>query len=147
MGHARAAAELRWPLLAFAGLVWFAGNFADAGSTVVSSIGAALIDLHRGPLVHAAIISSRARYRPIMVLAVIAGYAAALVTGMLNGTLTLVTATLVDGLATWTIVRRGLHVARHDLLVTISQLILAAALALAAVTELSTSPLQSLNRA
>jgi signal transduction histidine kinase len=130
-------AELRWPLLAFAGLVWFAGNFADAGSTVVSSIGAALIYLHRGPLVHAAIISSRARYRPIMVLAVIAGYTAALVTGTLNGTLTLVSAALVGGLAAWTIVRRGVHVARHDLLVTSSQLILAAALALAAVTALS----------
>jgi signal transduction histidine kinase len=130
-------AEFRWLLLAFAGLVWFAGNFAHAGSAVVSSIGAALIYLHRGPFVHAVIASGRARYRPIMILAVIAGYTAALVTGMLNGTFTLVTAALVGGLAAWTIVHRGVRVARHDLLATTSQLVLAGALALAGVIALS----------
>jgi signal transduction histidine kinase len=72
-----------------------------------------------------------------MVLTVIAGYAAALVTGTLNGPLTLVSAALVGGLAAWTIVRRGVRVARHDLLVTVSQLSLAAALALAGVVALS----------
>src|SRR4051794_35669739 len=43
--------ESRWLLLAAAGITWFAGNFADAGSSPVSSVGAALIYLHRGPLV------------------------------------------------------------------------------------------------
>jgi len=136
-GMQRQPSELRWLLLSLAGVVWFAGNFLDAGSTVVSSIGAVLIFLHRGFFVHATVASSRARYRPLMVLAVVAGYAAALVTGTLNGTLTVVSAALVGGLAAWTIVRRGVRVARHDILVTSSQLVLAAALALAGVIELS----------
>jgi len=136
-GVQRWPAELRWLLLSLAGVVWFAGNFLDAGSAAVASIGAALIYLHRGLFVHAAVASSRARYRSLMVLVVIAGYAAALVTGTLNGTLTLVSAALVDGLAAWTIVRRGVRVARHDIFVTSAQLILAAALTLAGVIALS----------
>ncbi len=136
-GMQRRPAELRWLLLSLAGVVWFAGDFLNAGSAVVSSIAAVLIFLHRGLFVHAAVASGRARYRPLMVLAVIAGYAAALVTGTLNGTLTVVSAALVGGLAAWTIVRRGVRVARHDLLVTSSQLILAGALMLAGVIELS----------
>jgi hypothetical protein len=39
--------ELRWLLLAFAGVAWFAGNFVHAGSTAISSVGGALVYLHR----------------------------------------------------------------------------------------------------
>ena len=53
--------QLRWVLLAAAGLAWFAGNFADAGAAGVSSIGGALIYLHRAPLVHATISGARSR--------------------------------------------------------------------------------------
>jgi signal transduction histidine kinase len=130
-------AELRWPLLAFAGIAWFAGNFANAGSTVVSSVGAALLYLHRGPLVHAAVTGSWSRHRRIVAAAVIAGYAAALSTGTPNGVLTLIAAGLVGTLATSTLARRRSHPLRHDLLLTGAQLTLAAALALAAVTALA----------
>ncbi len=136
-GARQRPAELRWRLLAFAGIAWFAGNFADAGVTVASSIGTALLYLHRGPLVHAAVTGSRTRYRPLMVLAVMAGYAAALVTGTPNGALTLVAAALVAALAASTLARRGVHVPRHERLVAGSQLTLAAALVLASVTALA----------
>lgn len=136
-GALRRPAELRWLLLAVAGIAWFAGNFADAGSTVISSIGAALLYLHRGPLVHAAVAGSWPRHRPIVVLAVVAGYAAALTTGTPNSVLTLVAAGLVGMLAASTLARRRSHAPRHDLLLTGSQLTVAAALLLAAVAALA----------
>jgi signal transduction histidine kinase len=136
-GALRRPAELRWLLLAFAGMAWFVGNFADAGSTVISSIGSALLYLHRGPLVHATVTGSWPRNRPIAVLAVIAGYAAGLTTGTPNGVLTLVAAALLGALVTFSLLRQGVRVPRHELLVTGSQLTLAAALALAAVTALA----------
>jgi len=135
-GTRQRPAELRWPLLAFAGLAWFAGNFASAGSSFISSIGAVLIYLHRGPLLHAAATSGRTRHRPVMVLAVTAGYAAALITGTPNRVLTLVAAALLAALASSMFARRGAHVPRHELLVAGSQLTLAAALVLAGVTAL-----------
>jgi signal transduction histidine kinase len=129
-GTRRQPGELRWRLLAVAGVVWFAGNFAAAGSTVVSSIGAALIYLHRGPLIQAALTGTRARYGPLAVAALIAGYAAALITGT-SDVPTLVAAALVAALAVVTVARRGIDAPRHDLLITGSQLTLAAALVLA----------------
>jgi len=136
-GALRRPAELGWPLLAVAGIAWFVGNFADADSTVISSIGAALLYLHRGPLVHAAVTGSWPRHKPIVVLAVIAGYAAALTTGTPNSVLTLIAAGLVGTVAASALARRRNHAPRHDLFLTGSQLTLAAALALAAVTALA----------
>ena len=136
-GALRRPAELRWLLLAFAGIAWFVGNFADAGSTVISSIGSALLYLHRGPLVHATVTGSWSRHRPIVALAVVAGYAAALTTGTPDSILTLIAAGLVGALVTSTLARRRSHASRHDLLLAGSQLTLAAALALAGVTALA----------
>jgi len=136
-GALRRPAELRWLLLALTGIAWFVGNFADAGSTVISSIGAALLYLHRGPFVHATVAGSWPRHRPIVALAVVAGYAAALTTGTPNSVLTLIAAGLVGTLAASTLAHRRSHAPRHDHLLTGSQLTLAAALALAAVTALA----------
>ena len=136
-GALRRPAELRWLLLAFAGMAWFVGNFADAGSAVISSIGTALLYLHRGPLVHATVTGSWARHRPIVALAVVAGYAAALTTGTPDSVLTLIAAGLVGTLAASALARRRNDAPRHALLLTGSQLTLAAALALAAVTALA----------
>src|SRR4051794_34139944 len=53
--------ELRWPLLAAAGLAWFAGNAGDAGLGAASSAAAALVFLHRGLLVHATVAGTTGR--------------------------------------------------------------------------------------
>jgi signal transduction histidine kinase len=136
-GAVRRPGELRWLLLAFAGSAWFAGNFADAGSTVISSIGAALLYLHRGPLVHATVSGSWPRHRPTVALAVVAGYAAALTSGTPNSVLTLIAAGFVGTLAASTLASRRSHAPRHLLFLIGSQLTLSAALALAAVTALA----------
>ena len=86
-GWAQRPDQRRWPLMALAGILWFAGNFADAGSPAVASIGAALVYLHRGPLVHAVVAASRIRSWPAVVV-VCAGYADAVVTGSATGSLT-----------------------------------------------------------
>jgi len=131
--------EWRWPLLAFGGVAWFAGNFADSGATLVSSVGSALIYLHRGPLVHASAVSGRSRSR-LVVAAILAGYAAALATGTFNGVPMLIAAVLLGALAAAGIARAGLRRPRHDVLVAASQLALSGGLALAGVTALTAVP-------
>ncbi len=128
--------EWRWPLLAFGGVAWFAGNFADSGSALVSSVGSALIYLHRGPLVHASAVSGRSRPR-LVVAAIVGGYVAALATGTFNGVPMLLAAVLLGALAAPVIARAGLRRPRHDVLVAVSQLVLSGGLALAGVTALA----------
>lgn len=41
------------PLLALVGLTWFLGTFAESGQSRYAGFGAAMVTLHRGPLVHA----------------------------------------------------------------------------------------------
>jgi signal transduction histidine kinase len=93
-GWCRRPDQLRWPALALAGIAWFAGNFAA---------GAALIYLHRGPLVNACVAGARSHPRRVAA-AVAAGYVDALVTGAGSGALTLGVAVLVATLAVpaWT---------------------------------------------
>jgi signal transduction histidine kinase len=125
--------QLRWVLLAGAGLSWFAGNFADAGAAGVSSIGAALIYLHRGPLVHASISGARSR-SPLVVVTGVAGYVDALITGFPNPELTVVLGVLVGALGFDSIARRGGGAVRPELLVGAARLVLGAGLVLAGVT-------------
>ena len=40
-------------LFSATGIAWFLGTFADATDDRVAAVGAALVALHRGPLVHA----------------------------------------------------------------------------------------------
>jgi len=84
--------ELRWPLLALAGLTWFAANFADAGIAGVASLAGALVFLHRGPLVHAAC-SGRGVRSPLALVTIAFGYADAL--GLGGGGTTVVVAVLL----------------------------------------------------
>lgn len=136
-GAARRPGELRWVLLAAAGITWFVGNFAGASSAAISSIGAALLYLHRGFFVHATLTGVWPRHRLIVAVAIVAGYAAALTTDEPNSVLTLIAAGSVATLAASTLTRRRPHAPRHELFLTGSQLTLAAALALAAVTALA----------
>jgi signal transduction histidine kinase len=130
--------EVRWLLLACAGLAWFLGNFASAGSPLLSSIGAALIYLHRGALVHASVTGRRVRLGALAAATATAGYAAALITNTsVNSALTLASAVLTAAVALSILVHRGLRRPRHELLLTVSQLTLAAALALAGLTALA----------
>src|SRR5262249_56653028 len=48
----RRRASLVGPLLAATGLAWFLGSFAGASFASVAAVGAVLVALHRGPLVH-----------------------------------------------------------------------------------------------
>src|SRR5437763_3038491 len=113
--------QLRWALLAAAGVTWFAGNFADAGGAGVSSIGAALIYLHRAPLVHASISGARSR-SPLVIVTAVAGYADALITGAANAELTVVLGILVGALGADSVARRGGGAIRPELLVGAARL-------------------------
>jgi signal transduction histidine kinase len=136
-GAARRPGELRWMLLAAAGITWFAGNFDGTGSAAIASIGAALLYLHRGLFVHATATAGWSRQRPIVALTVVAGYAAVLTSDEPNSVLTLIAAGSVVTLAASSLTRRRSRATRHELFLIGSQLTLAAALALAAVTALS----------
>jgi signal transduction histidine kinase len=135
-GHRHRPGELRWLLVAAAGIAWFGGNFADADSAAVSSAGAALIYLHRGPLVHATV--ARAGSRSVFaVLAVAAGYASALITGSGNAQLTVGAAILLAAFAIQAVARSGVRMGRPELLAAGSQLALAVGLMLAGATALA----------
>jgi signal transduction histidine kinase len=132
--------QLRWPLLAGAGLAWFAGNFADVGAALIASIGGALIYLHRGLLVHATLSGARSR-SPLVVVTGIAGYAAALITDSANAGLTVVAGVLVGALGVDSVVRSGARAVRPAPLVGAARLVLGAGLVLAGATALAdTSP-------
>jgi len=74
------------PLLAAAGVAWFAGNFAGSGVPVVAWLGAQLIYLYRGPLVHALVAYPTGRASGLAGRAVVAGgYAAAAVASVWAG--------------------------------------------------------------
>jgi signal transduction histidine kinase len=124
--------EWRWPLLAGAGLLWFAGNFADAGWSAVASTGAALIYLHRGLVVHATA-SGRLRRSPTLVAIVVLAYVDGLVTGGPDAELTLALGVLVGAVGVASLARRG----GPPVLVAASQLVLGAGLVLAGATSLA----------
>jgi signal transduction histidine kinase len=138
--------QLRWVLLAGAGLTWFAGNFADAGAAGVSAVGAALIFLHRGPLVHASISGARSR-SPLVIVTAVAGYADALITGSPNAELTVVLGLLVGALGVDSVARRGGGAVRSERLVGAARLVLGAGLVLAGVTALAHSSPRTANYA
>jgi signal transduction histidine kinase len=63
-GWARRPDQRCWPLLAVAGLAWFAGNFAG---------GDVLLYAHRGLMVHAVVVGSRTR-SPLAPVPIVLGY-------------------------------------------------------------------------
>src|SRR4051812_36362579 len=73
-GLAQRPAEPRWWLMAAAGAAWFAGSFSGA------AVGASLVYLHRGPLVHATAAATRRR-SALVAVPVVLGYADSLVVG------------------------------------------------------------------
>ena len=82
-------AQGRWPLVAAAGLTWFAGNFPATAD---------LVYLHRGPLVHAVVAATRKR-SALATAAVAVGYADALLVADANGWLTIAVVVALVALA------------------------------------------------
>jgi signal transduction histidine kinase len=117
--------EMRWSLLVLASAAWFAGTFA-----------ATLVYLHRGPLVHALAGGSPAR-ASLRVTVVVAGYVTALVTGSLDGPVTVATAVLVAAVAAASWRSRGASSTGAHRLEVGALIALSGALALAGLTALA----------
>jgi signal transduction histidine kinase len=134
-GIDRRPGEPAWPLLAVAGAAWFVPNLAGGVPGALSSLAAALLYLHRGPLVHA-VAGDAARAGSVAAIAAIAaGYADAV--GIGGGALTLAVAVLLAGTAGRSAVVRARGVSRARPIVPAAALALAAGLALAGAVSLS----------
>jgi signal transduction histidine kinase len=125
--------ELRWPLLAAAGLAWFAGNAGDAGLGAASSAAAGLVFLHRGLLVHATVAGTTGRALAATTIA--AGYADVLAVG--GGATTVATAGLLLAVAATAVAGRARGATRPSASEAGAALALAAGLALAGGLELA----------
>jgi signal transduction histidine kinase len=97
----RRPASISAALLAATGFAWFLGNFAAAGVGWVAWLGAHLLFLYRGPLIHLVLTYPSGRTRSRLTMsAIAAGYAVSLVTGIWqNTTLALILAALLVGVA------------------------------------------------
>jgi signal transduction histidine kinase len=128
--------QLRWLLLALAGITWFAGNFDHSDVAAVSAVGGALIYLHRGLLVHACV-TATGLPGAVVAAGATAGYVDGLVTGSLTRAVTAAVGVLMAAFAAAAWMRRGALTRRSRGLVAASLLALAAGLLLAGVSGLA----------
>jgi len=126
-------------LLAAAGFAWFAPNYASIGVTAVAWISAHALYLYQGPLVQ--LVLTYPRGRPVRRLdraAVIAGYAAAVITPVWAGeTATIVLACLLVAVAVRGYVRAAGRERRMRLAALQATAVLAAVLAAIALVRLA----------